>query len=85
MNGIDGNVAHFFKALEQTERAEKFITEKFLKKLKLKNLVEEDEKEQGETTDADADQDEVEGASSSSSSSSSSGPVVVFAERMYCL
>jgi len=73
---VEGKVSHFFKALEQTEKAEKLITAKFLKKFKLKDLVEEDEGEDtgaaNEEKAADGNEDEGEAASSSSSSSSSS-------------
>jgi hypothetical protein len=81
MTAVESKVAHFFKALEQTEKAEKLITVKFLKKFKLKDLVEEEEDEENGATHeeivADGNEDEGEAASSSSSSSSSSAAAVV--------
>ena len=80
MMSVENKVANFFKALEQTENAEKLITTKFLKKFKLKDLVEEEE-EEGAAPDGNAavaDQDGGEAASSSSSSV----PVAVLANSI---
>jgi len=77
---VEGKVSHYFKALEQTETAEKLITAKFLKKFKLKDLVEEEEVDEGcggSEEKADGNVDEGEAAPSSSSSSSSSSAAVV--------
>ncbi len=77
---VEGKVSHYFKALEQTEKAEKLITAKFLKKFKLKDLVEEEEVAEGcggSEEKADGNVDEGEAAPSSSSSSSSAAILII--------
>jgi len=83
MMSVEGKVANFFKALEQTENAEKLITTKFLKKFKLKDLVEEEEEEEGAAPDGNAaDSDQDGGEAASSSPSSLFVPVAVLAESI---
>jgi len=53
MMSVEGKVANFFKALEQTENAEKLITTNFLKTFKLKDWMEEEE-EEGAASDGNA-------------------------------
>ena len=64
ISAVEGKVSHYFKALEQTEKATKLITAKFLKKFKLKDLVEEEEAEEAcvasEENAADGNEDEGE-------------------------